>query len=63
MKHNKRFLQHLFYFISDVWTSAHLGKNKINAIRTINIISHLFYFNGLQCFEAIGWAAGRASGL
>ena len=23
----------------------------------------LFLFTGLQCFDAVGWAAGRASGL
>ena len=22
-----------------------------------------FLFNGLQCFDTVGWAAGRASGL
>jgi len=23
----------------------------------------VFFFNSLQCFDAVGWAAGRASGL
>jgi len=25
-------------------------------------LTHM-YFNSLQCFDAVGWAAGRASGL
>ena len=27
----------------------------------LSILVHLFYY--LQCFDAVGWAAGRASGL
>ena len=28
-------------------------------IKALNYLPH----NGLQCFDAVGWAAGRASGL
>jgi len=29
----------------------------------IFVLNFYVYFYDLQCFEAVGWAAGRASGL
>ena len=31
--------------------------------RFVHFLCYIFLDYGLQCFDAVGWAAGRASGL
>ena len=41
-------------------------KHKINSIQILGFILICLYYTiiyCLQCFDAVGWAAGRASGL
>ena len=76
VKKNKWFLQRLLFILFQMCgldVRASVIKN--NAARNIFFISHLFSFISarfrvpsrvsmcLQCFDTVGWAAGRASGL
>ena len=38
-------------------------KRKLGAYESMDKQSTDLWFDCLQCFEAVGWAAGRASGL
>jgi len=35
----------------------------ISDLQVISLLLCFMFFCGLQCFDAVGWAAGRASGL
>ena len=41
---------------------ARVVTNATTAASVLMTVSHQC-FDGLQCFDAVGWAAGRASGL
>jgi len=42
-----------------------IAQNKLGTLILFHFISRIYFISALlfQCFDAVGWAAGRASGL
>jgi len=58
LPHSKTKIQIGFTFLLPAYTGCP-GKENVKQVFVLLLFVHLC----LQCFDAVGWAAGRASGL
>ena len=62
-KENKDDEQKRVTFVDSLSRWKNLHRQSVTVIRNILYIMRCIRVISLQCFDAVGWAAGRASGL